>query len=175
MSSEWRSSFALHQAGRMIVHSCRHRELDYGIPPKAFCQATEPFSVERPYFEIEIVGLGDRSQIQTGAAVLIPHGCTSPNVDSLLYSCTGQLVTSKGSQKGLTGTQTCGLGDHLGCAILYTDGKPSAVEFYLNNMKLFHLSVLGRLQQTCSLPHHCPNSPWRCRHSYSLPPNAQMG
>jgi len=152
MSSEWRSSFALHQAGRMIVHSCRHRELDYGIPPKAFCQATEPFSVERPYFEIEIVGLGDRSQIQAGAAVLIPHGCTSPNVDSLLYSCTGQLVTSKGSQKGLTGTQTCGLGDHLGCAILYTDGKPSAVEFYLNNMKLFRLSVLGRLQQHVLYP-----------------------
>ena len=152
MSSEWQSSFSLHQAGRMIVHSCRHRELNYGVPPKAFCQATKPFSVERPYFEIEIVGLADLSQIQAGAAVNIPHGCTSPNVDCLLYSCTGQLVTSKGTQKGLTGTQTCGLGDHLGCAILFTDGKPSAVEFYLNNMKLFHLGILGRLQQHILYP-----------------------
>lgn len=151
MSSEWRSSFSLHQAGRLLEHSCRHKELQGGTP-RAFCQAREPFASERPYFEIEIVGVGGWSQIQAGAAAMIPHGCISLDVDFMLYSCAGQLVTKKGPQRSTNGTQKCGLGDRLGCAVFFDKGHPSAIEFYLNNMKVLHLDLLDRWQQHVLYP-----------------------
>ena len=151
MSSEWHSSFSLHQAGRLLEHSCRHKELQGGTP-RAFCQARVPFAAERQYFEIEIVSVGGWSQIQAGAAAMIPHRCISLDADSMLYSCTGQLVTKRGAKRGTSGTQKCGLGDRLGCAVFFEDGHPSAIEFYLNDMKLLHLDLLDRWQHQILYP-----------------------
>ena len=137
VSREWANTYSIHQAGRLLEHSCRHRELTGGVT-KAFCQAKEPLSPERPYFEIEIVGMGDSSQVSAGAAKLVPVGSTVLNVDSVMYCCTGQLVTRKGSQKSTNSAQKCSTGDKLGCALVFQGGKPTAVDFFLNSMKVIH-------------------------------------
>lgn len=144
VGGEWAYAYSICQAGRTLEHNCRHKELSGGVP-KAFCQAKEPFSPGTPYFEIEITGMSTWSQISAGASKLIPAGSTTASiVDSMMYSCSGQLVTRRGSQKTTSGTQKCVVGDKLGCAIIFNEGQPTAIEIYLNNMKVLHL---GGLQQ----------------------------
>ncbi len=139
---EWARAYSIHQAGRILEHSCRHKEL-CGAIPKAFCQAREPLSARNPYFEIEISGLSDCSQISAGVSKLIPIGSTSASTaDSMMYSCSGQLVTRRSSQKTTNGTQKCVMGDKLGCALLFDRDQPTAIEFFLNNMKVLHLDGL---------------------------------
>ena len=131
-SRVWGNAYSVCQVDRQIRHLCRHKEISGGLP-KAFCQANEPFSPYYPYFEIEIVGLEPSSVIQIGPATHIPLGCTSPNTHSILYSSAGQIISRKADQKVTFGTQKSGLGDKIGCAIVY-DGLPAAVEFYVNKM-----------------------------------------
>lgn len=140
MGRPWGNAYSIHQAGMVLEHSCRHKELTKGIP-RAFCQASQPFSPEKPYFEVKIVGFSDTSQIQAGAAVQIPLGCRTPNVDSLMYSCTGCILAKTGENRSTSGTERCRLGDTLGCAVTFSDNQPSRVEFYLNNMKFSRLSL----------------------------------
>ena len=129
----WGNAYSVCQADRQIRHLCRHKEISGGLP-KAFCQAKEPFSPYYPYFEIEIVGLEPPSVIQLGPVTHIPVGCTSPNTHSILYSSAGQIISRKADQKVTFGTQKSGLGDKIGCAVIYEDGLPAAVEFYVNKM-----------------------------------------
>ena len=129
----WGNAYSVCQADRQIRHLGRHKEISGGLP-KAFCQAKEPFSPYHPYFELEIVGLEATSVIHLGPATHIPLGCTSPNTHSIFYSSAGQTILRKADQKYILGAQKCGLGDKIGCAIVYEEGMPVAVEFYVNKM-----------------------------------------
>ena len=135
---DWSRAYSVCQADRQIRHCGKHRDL-HGGKPKGFCQAKDPFSSENPYFEIEIIGTGDHSQIQIGAAVLFPRNCISPNTHSMLYNHSGQVVTRRGVQKYSTSSQKCGLGDCVGCAVIFTEDSPPSVEFYVNKVRV-HLS-----------------------------------
>ena len=131
----WGNAYCVCQADRQIKHQSIGKEVCGGIP-KAFCQAKEPFSMANPYFELEIVGLEPNSVIQLGPLTHIPRGCTSPNTYSVLYSSAGQIIMRKNEQKVILGTQKSGLGDRLGCALIYENSKPVSVEFYVNNMRI---------------------------------------
>ena len=153
VGSEWASAYSLHQAGRILEHSCKHQVLHGDIPiPKAFCQAKQPFSPKTPYFEVEIQSLSNLSQIAGGAAALIAKGSTAVSTDSIMYSCSGQLVTRKGSIKSTGGTQKCGVGDKLGCALIFEDEQPSSIEFYLNNMKVLYLNLAEKWKNQALYP-----------------------
>ena len=140
VGSNWGNVYSVHQAGMVLEHSCRHREVPKGVP-RGFCQASHPFSPDRSYFEIKIVGFSDASVLQAGVAVLIPLGCRTANVDSLMYSCAGHVHTRTGGNKSTTGAQKCGVGDSLGCAVNFSDEQPTSVDFYLNNMKVLRLQL----------------------------------
>ena len=134
----WGNAYAVCQADRQILHCSRQST---GSLAKAFCQAKKPFSPDNSYFEIEIIGMESNSVIQMGPSTLIPRGCTSPNTYSFLYSSAGQLITRKSDQKVIFGTQKSGLGDRIGCALLYDGSKPTAVEFYVNYLKISKRSL----------------------------------
>ena len=175
VGSEWASAYSLHQAGRILEHSCKHQvhvlhgdsptpksfcqaktpyfeDSDKYKMPKAFCQAKQPFSSKTPYFEIEIQSLSNLSQIAAGAAALIAKGSTAVSTDSMMYSCSGQLVTRRGLVKSTDGTQKCGVGDKLGCALIFADEQPSSIEFYLNNMKVLHLNLAEKWKNQTLYP-----------------------
>lgn len=178
VGSEWATAYSIHQTERVLEHSCKHQahqgsipiskpmcqtklpfssHFDQGFqggikPPRAFCQAKQPFSSETPYFEVEIRSLSNLSQIAGGAAALIAKGSTAVNTDSMMYSCSGQLVTRKGSVKSTGGTQKCGVGDILGCAVIFTDNQPTSIEFYLNGMKVLHLNLAEKWREQSLYP-----------------------
>ena len=142
MGSNWGSCYLVHRAGVVLEHSSKHKELPLKGPSRGFCQASWSFSPEKSYFEIEIMGVTDVSCIQVGAAVEIPLGCRTANVDSVMYSCSGQVNVRVGSQSSNTGTQRCGsVGNIVGCGLNFTDNHPTSIEFYLNNMKLLKASL----------------------------------
>ena len=175
VGSEWATAYSLHQTERILEHSCRHQS-DIPIPkaicqtklpfssrtphfdqadikvPKAFCQAKLPFSSKTPYFEVEIRSLSNLSQIAGGAAALIAKGSTTVNTDSMMYSCSGQLVTKRGTVKSTGGAQKCGVGDVLGCAVIFTDDQPTGIEFYLNSMKVLHLNLAEKWRNQSLYP-----------------------
>ena len=137
MGSKWGSCYSVHQAGMVVEHSCRDKE---SMPskgfPHGFCQASRPFSKSRSYFELAVVNLTSSSMIQAGIAVEIPVGCRSPNADSVMYSGTGQVQMRLDRQKSTSRTEKFGIGDVIGCRLVYTNDNPTSVEFYLNKMKL---------------------------------------
>lgn len=144
VGNDWGNCYSVHRAGMVLEHSCKHKELPPKGIPRGFCQASRPFSPERPYFEINIVGFTDASLIQAGAAVEMPLGCRTASTDSLMYSCVGHIQVRSGGQKSTTGTQRCGIGDTIGCALNFTDDKPTSIEFYLNKMKLLKQPLLEK-------------------------------
>ena len=131
----WGNAYSMQQCGFTLEHSCKHKEMTKGLP-RAFCQAKEPFSAEKPYFEVKIVGFSDVSKLQAGAALQIPVGCRTIHGSSLLYLCTGRTSASSRQEGKMSGTERCGLGDVLGCAIQFENSQPAYLEFFLNNIKV---------------------------------------
>ena len=144
LGSDWGNCYSMHRAGMVLEHSCKHRELPPKGIPRGFCQASLPFSPDRSYFEIKVVGYTYASLIIVGAAVQIPLGCRSPSADSVMYSCTGSVQVRSGHHKSTTGTQRYGIGDVVGCALTFTNDQPTAAEFYLNKMKLVTKPLLEK-------------------------------
>lgn len=137
MGSNWGCCYLMHRAGMVLEHSCKHKELPLKGMSRGFCQTSWPFSSEKSYFEIEIVGVTNMSCIQVGAAVEIPLGCRTANVDSMMYCCSGQVHIRLGNQRSNDDAQRCGsVGETVGCGLNFTDNQPTSIEFYLNNMKL---------------------------------------
>lgn len=142
MGSNWGSCYLVHRAGLVLEHSCKHKELPLKGTSRGFCQASWSFSPEKSYFEIEIVGVTDVSCIQAGAAIEIPPGCRTANVDSVMYCCSGQVHIRVGGQRSNHSTQRCGsVGYTVGCGLNFTGNHPTSIEFYLNNMKLLKVSL----------------------------------
>jgi hypothetical protein len=138
---EWANCYSVHQAGMLLEHSYQGEMPVKGIS-RGFCQASRPFSPTRPYFEIKIVRSSSASSIQVGVAVRLPVGCRSPNTDSVMYYTNGQLLLRSGGNKSTQLTEKSGIGDVVGCGVTYTgDDEPSAVEFYLNKMKVATLAL----------------------------------
>ena len=136
----WGNAYSMKQCGFTLEHSCKHKEMTKGLP-RAFCQAKEPFSTEKPYFEVKIVAFSDVSKLQAGAALQIPVGCRTTHGSSLLYSYTGRTSASTRQEREMSGTERCGLGDVLGCAIQFENNQPANLEFYLNNIKVSTMPV----------------------------------
>ena len=134
---EWANAYSVKQVGRIIKNCCRHNEINGGLP-KAFCQARLPFSENQPYFQIDIISHNDPSKghIQVGAAMKIPIGSITPNTHSILYSTSGHVITRQGSQKFTREITKCGLGDQLGCAIVFRDGVANEFDIYINQVKV---------------------------------------
>ena len=149
---QWNSAYCVVQSGLMINYSCRHRESSGGTP-KGFCQAKIPFSPGRNYFEVELTGCSENSQLQVGLSTLIPPGSISPNTYGILYSAGGQLITRKiagtkgGVQKYTTDAQRASLGDRLGCSVKFEEDKPTTVEFFLNRMKVTEVDISALWRQ----------------------------
>lgn len=139
---EWRSAFTVRQAGNVLQHTCRDRSLSKVSRSVSFCQAREQLSPDRCYFEIEIIGCSDPPQIAAGVAPAIPRGTPAPQFDSILYNCMGQLVERRGPQRETRSGQRCGLGDRLGCAVLFAcEGEPEKIEFYVNSLKVMSKGI----------------------------------
>ena len=149
---QWINAYCVQQVGMLLQQSCRHKEISGGT--KSFCQAKDAITPENPYFEIEIAGCSDASQIQMGVSPLIPKGVTSPNTDSVVYSSVGHILTRKGSHKMTSSVQRSGLGDRIGCSVAFVNDKPKVITFYLNNMKLTPQiqNIPERLLQTSLYP-----------------------
>ena len=132
---EWASCYSVHQTGMLLEHSYKG-----DMPPKGvtrgFCQASQPFSPTRPYFEIKIVKSSPASMIQMGVAVRLPVGCRSPNTDSVMYYTNGQVLMRSGGNKSTQHTEKSAMGDVVGCGLEYTADEPLSVQFYLNKMKV---------------------------------------
>ena len=140
---EWSSAYCVVQSGLLIQNS--HRNL---IPSmtKAFCQAKNPFAPCKCYFEILITDCTEHSQVQVGLSTLIPPGTTTPNTYSIVYSAQGQIITRRASYKGGTQkytshAQKAGIGDRMGCFVVFSGSTPTAVEFYLNQMKVVTVNI----------------------------------
>ena len=138
----WNNAYSVKQTGKVILNSCRHKEINGGLP-KAFCQAKLPFSPEYTYFQVEIssIGTNPKGSVFVGAGVKIPVGCTTPNTHSVLYSSAGFILTRKGSQKNSRASVKCGVGDIVGCLVLFNNGEPTHFEVYLNHSKIFTVSL----------------------------------
>ena len=151
-TKQWNSAYCIVQSGLMIKYSCRHREL-CGGSPKGFCQAKTPFSPERNYFEVELTGCSEQSQLQAGLSTLIPPGSISPNTYGISYSAGGQIITRKiagakgGVQKYTTDAQRASLGDRIGCSVKFEEDKPVSVEFFLNRMKVTEVDISALWRQ----------------------------
>ena len=137
-SQSWGNAYSVKQVGDVISNSCRHKEIN-GALPKSFCQAKLPFSPECPFFQVELATLGANSKgsVFVGAAVKIPHGCTTPNTHSLLYSSGGMVMTRKGSQKITKGTVKSDVGDVIGILTLFNSEFATHLEIFINHSKVY--------------------------------------
>ena len=149
---DWGNCYSLHQTGMLLEHSFKHKEtLAKGVP-RGFCQASRPFSPTRTYFEVKIVHSTWASVIQVGVAVRLPVGCRSPSTDSVMYYSNGQVLLRSGGHKSTLQTEKCAVGDVVGCGLEYTDGEPSAVQFYLNKMKVERLTLQDKWRKEPLFP-----------------------
>ena len=137
---EWANCYSVQQAGMLLEHSYKGEMLAKGIS-RGFCQAGQPFTPTRPYFEIKIVRCSSASVIQVGVAVRLPVGCRSPSTDSVMYYTNGQVLLRSGGKKSTQLTEKSGTGDVVGCGLMYTADEPSGVEFYLNKMKVTTMAL----------------------------------
>ena len=144
MGSEWGNCYSVQQAGAVLEHSCKHKELPPKGIPRGFCQASRPISPDRSYFEIEVVGFTAGSVIQAGVALKIPLGTRNASTNSVMYSCIGQIQTRYGGHKTTTAVERCGMGDLIGCRVVYTEKQPSIIVFYLNSIKLRELPLADK-------------------------------
>lgn len=139
--SDWSNAYCVVQSGMLLQNTLRN---SISTMPKGFCQAREPFTPSRNYFEILITGCKDQSHIQIGLCTLIAQGSTTPNTYGILYSMAGQIITRRssrnGTQKYTSTAQKASIGDRLGCMIVFKERVALAVEFYLNHMKVSTLS-----------------------------------
>ena len=132
LSRNWIRAFNVVQAGNVIENGCHLKK-----PPKAFCQIKEPFSPQRPYFEMEIVGHDDLSALSLGVASL--SSISSRELTNMVaFNFQGQVIVSvTGAQPYSFHTrQSCVAGNIIGCKVLYKEGRAHAVEFYRNHMKV---------------------------------------
>ena len=150
MGPVWGNCYSVHQAGLLVEHSYQHKDTPAKGIPRGFCQASRPFSQKRSYFEIKLVRYKPGSVVQIGAAVRLPVGCRSPSTDSVIYYTNGQVLLRSGGHKSTTYTEKCATGDVVGCGLVYTDGEPTAVQFYLNKMEI-NTSVLKEKWRTSPL------------------------
>ena len=133
-SEDWANAYSVHQISRSIMNCCRHKEINGGLP-KAFCQAKLPFTSTKPYFDVEVTELA-KGHIMVGASVRIAVGCTTPNTHSIVYSTSGHIIIRKGSQKSTREAVKSCVGDHVGCAVLFDEGRPNEFVVYVNNAKV---------------------------------------
>lgn len=140
-SEDWENAYSVHQIGRTIKSCCRHKEVNGGLP-KGFCQARQPFTPNKPYFEVEIVSLNG-GQLEVSVSVKIAPGCTTPNTHSIVYNTAGKIISRKGSQKYAQETVKSDVGDRVGCAILYDGDKPDKFAVFINDAKVFTSSLIG--------------------------------
>ncbi len=145
---DWANAYSVHQIGRIIKNCCRHKEINGGLP-KAFCQARCSITSEKPCFEVDIVKLNDSSKgrILVGASVKIAPGCTTPNTHSIMYSSSGHIIIRKGSQKYTREIQKAGVGDCIGCAVVWNDEESSDLHIYINRARLFTTELTGPLKE----------------------------
>ena len=148
MGSEWGNCYSVQKVGMVVEHSCKHKEYmsSKGFP-RGFCQASQPFSPSSSYFEVSIVENANSSMIQAGIAVEIPVGYRSINIDSVMFSGNGQAQLRSGGNKSTSRTEKFGIGDVVGCRLVYTNGHPTSVEFYLNKMKLTSIPLFDRWKE----------------------------
>ena len=136
VGKEWGSAYNIQQVGRMLQSNFNHKELHGGLP-KSYCQANHPLVPEKPFFEVEVIGITDHSVISIGIATRIP-----PSMDSLLYSSSGQIVVKKSSRKNTHAVQKFGLGDRVGCALVFSESQQaSMVNFFLNSSKVLSIAI----------------------------------
>lgn len=140
-SIDWASAYSVKQVGITISNSCRHKEINGGLP-KAFSQARLPFSNDKPYFQVEIAS-HHRGNILVGASVKIPVGCTTPNTHSLFYSNNGQIITRRSSEKSSRKSVKCYVGDIIGYSISFSNGMPSQAHIYINHSKVHTSDLTG--------------------------------
>ncbi len=141
---DWSSAYCVVQSGILLQNT--QRNVGISALPKGFCQARAPFTPSKSYFEILITGCKDQSQIQVGLCTLIAQGCTTPNTYGIVYSMAGQIITRRassksGTQKYTSTSQKAGIGDRLGCMVVFKERVPFAVEFYLNHMKVNAVNI----------------------------------
>ena len=136
MGPNWANCYSVHQAGLLVEHSYQHKEIPAKGIPRGFCQASRPFSPNSSYFEITIVRSTAAATVQMGVSVRLPVGCRSPNTDSVIYYTNGQVLLRSGGRKSTTYTEKSTAGDVVGCEVVYAENTPTAVQFYLNKMKV---------------------------------------
>lgn len=154
LSTNWIRAFSVVQAGSAIENSCRLKK-----PPMAFCQIKEPFSQQRPYFEMEIMQHGESSALSLGVASLSSVSSTELT-DMVAFNFQGLItVHVTGKKTSLTRTRhSCVAGNIIGCQVRYICDRASAVDFYRNHMKVMHVPLpesltLQPLYPTVTLTH----------------------
>lgn len=137
-SKEWGRAYCVKQIGRTITNCCQRSGVSSGNS-SGFCQAAKPFSAEKPYFQVEIVSFGSSSKgcIEVGAAARIPAGCIVPNTQGIFYKSSGHVIVKRGSQRSSTEVSKFNTGDVTGCAVIYENGKPEKLDFYVKHTKVF--------------------------------------
>ena len=138
----WSRGYCISQTGHILQHSFQVKSQKYiSSFPEGFCQGSKPLTQIHSYFEIEILSLGEKSNLSIGIAPLQPMDSRKIVTPSVMFTAAGQVVSFDGSRTTVTPTrQKVEVGDRIGCRFKIAD-KYMNVEFSRNGIKVIFANI----------------------------------
>lgn len=137
-SDMWSRSYCISQAGNILEHSFQMKGQKVSPFPEGFCQAREPLSMTHCYFEVDILSLGEKSNLSIGLAPLQELESHKITTNSVMLNVSGTIIVSEvGKTTPTPSRQKCEAGDRIGCRLRPSTNKAHlCAEFCRNDIKI---------------------------------------
>ena len=150
MSKNWVRSVCVAQSGNLIQHEFKSR-FSSGKVSIGYCQASRPFSVQRQYFEVEIMDCEmNTGDFSIGLAPLQPENATDIVTDSVLVCARGQVIIKRSISSYpviASSFQQFQVRDRMGCKLDFDSGgnQPKSITFTRNGVAVASLPIPSEL------------------------------
>ena len=178
MDKNWIRGVCVVQIQNIVEHEFKTRFVStktVAKVPIGYCQASQPASPGRSYFEVEIMDCDIEGKLSVGFAGLQPDNSPTFTTSSILLSVCGEILVKESFASYAASTYSCQqfqVRDCIGCKVEFdfTSSEPESVAFTRNGVLVASLPIPGEMKSltlhpTILLPSHqdsvlmMPNAP----------------